>query len=129
MQDVTIGTRVSRTAYQYTLMDTDAAELARWTPMLRAALARSPALADVASDQANDGFSTFITVDRDAAMRLGVLVGSALSGIIGTIVLSLAARGSFPPIRVGHRRRSGNSSSSPARDAAQMPRMPSSWAR
>ena len=72
VQDITIGTRVSRTAFQYTLMDTDAKELARWGPRLRAAMAASPALADVASDQENEGFSTFITVDRDAAMRLGV---------------------------------------------------------
>jgi multidrug efflux pump len=72
VQDITIGTRVSRTAFQYTLMDTDARELARWSPRLRAAMARSPALADVASDQENEGFSTFISVDRDAAMRLGV---------------------------------------------------------
>jgi multidrug efflux pump len=72
VQDVTIGTRVSRTAYQYTLMDTDAAELGRWAPRLRDALARSPALANVASDQAEEGFRTFIDVDRDAAMRLGV---------------------------------------------------------
>jgi multidrug efflux pump len=72
VQDITIGTRVSRTAFQYTLMDTDAPELARWAPRLRDAMARSPALADVASDQANEGFSTFISVDRDAAMRLGV---------------------------------------------------------
>ncbi|MGA3397710.1 MAG: efflux RND transporter permease subunit [Acetobacteraceae bacterium] len=72
VQDITIGTRVSRTAFQYTLMDTDARELARWGPLLRAAMDRSPALADVASDQENEGFSTFITLDRDAAMRLGV---------------------------------------------------------
>ncbi len=72
VQDITIGTRVSRTAFQYTLMDTDAAELARWGPKLRAAMAASPALADVASDQENEGFSTFITLDRAAAMRLGV---------------------------------------------------------
>ncbi|HEY3846592.1 MAG TPA: efflux RND transporter permease subunit [Acetobacteraceae bacterium] len=72
VQDITIGTRISRTAFQYTLMDTNAAELARWTPRLRAAMSRSPALADVASDQENEGFSTFISVDRDAAMRLGV---------------------------------------------------------
>ncbi len=72
VQDITIGTRVSRTAFQYTLMDTIAAELALWGPRLRAAMERSPALADVASDQENEGFSTFITVDRDAAMRLGV---------------------------------------------------------
>jgi NhaA family Na+:H+ antiporter len=75
------------------------------------------------------GTLAFGESDREAAMRLGVLVGSALSGIIGTIVLSLAAGGSFPTFRFGHRRRSGNSSSSPARDAAHMPRMPSSWAR
>ncbi len=72
VQDITIGTRVSRTAFQYTLMDTDAAELARWGPRLRSALAQAPALADVASDQENEGFSTLITVDREAAMRLGV---------------------------------------------------------
>ena len=72
VQDVTIGTRLSRTEYQYTLMDTDAAELARWAPRLRDALARQPALANVASDQANEGFRTLVSVDRDAAMRLGV---------------------------------------------------------
>ncbi len=72
VQDITIGTRVSRTAFQYTLMDTDARELARWAPRLRAAMAQAPALADVTSDQENEGFSTFITIDRDAAMRLGV---------------------------------------------------------
>jgi multidrug efflux pump len=72
VQDITIGTRVSRTAFQYTLMDTDARELARWAPKLRAAMAQAPALSDVASDQENEGFSTYITVDRDAAMRLGV---------------------------------------------------------
>ena len=31
-----------------------------------------PALREVASDQQNDGFRTFIQVDRDAATRLGV---------------------------------------------------------
>ncbi len=30
VQDIQIGARVSRTQYQYTLTDTDAAELARW---------------------------------------------------------------------------------------------------
>jgi multidrug efflux pump len=72
VQDVTLGSRVSRTAYQYTLIDTDAAELAAWTPRLLDALRASPALTNVASDQQNDGFKTEITVDRQAAMRLGV---------------------------------------------------------
>ena len=72
VQDIQIGTRVSRTQYQYTLMDTDPAELAMWAPRLQHALAQTPGLTDVASDQQNDGFRTMITVDRAAAMRLGV---------------------------------------------------------
>ena len=72
VQDIQIGTRVSRTPYQYTLMDTDAAELAAWAPRLRQKLATLPELRDVASDQQDEGFRTFITIDRDAAMRLGV---------------------------------------------------------
>ncbi|HEX2939993.1 MAG TPA: efflux RND transporter permease subunit, partial [Rhodopila sp.] len=65
VQDVQIGTRVSRTQFQYTLMDTDAAELARWAPRLQRKLATLPELAHVTSDQANDGFRTYISVDRD----------------------------------------------------------------
>jgi multidrug efflux pump len=72
VQDVQIGTRVSRTQFQFTLVDTDAAELAVWAPKLRHRLAELPELLNVASDQQNDGFRTQVVVDRDAAMRLGV---------------------------------------------------------
>jgi hydrophobe/amphiphile efflux-1 (HAE1) family protein len=72
VQDVQIGTRLTRTQFQYTLMDTDARELAVWAPLLREKLATLPALRDVATDQQEAGLRTFIAVDRDAAMRLGV---------------------------------------------------------
>ena len=72
VQDIQIGTRVSRTQFQYTLVDTDPAELAEWGPKLLTKLQSLPELADVASDQQNDGFRTYIRVDRDTAMRLGV---------------------------------------------------------
>ena len=72
VQDIQIGTRQSRTQFQYTLMDTDARELAAWAPRLLAKLATLPELRNVATDQQDAGFRTFITVDRDAAMRLGV---------------------------------------------------------
>jgi hydrophobe/amphiphile efflux-1 (HAE1) family protein len=72
VQDIQIGTRISRTQFQYTLMDTDAVELSTWAPRLRAKLAGLPELRNVASDQQDEGFRTFINVDRDAAMRLGV---------------------------------------------------------
>ena len=72
VQDIQLGTRVSRTQFQYTLMDTDATELAAWSPKLLAALQAAPEIADAASDAQNDGLRTQIVVDRDAAMRLGV---------------------------------------------------------
>ena len=74
VQDIQIGTRISRTQFQYTLMDTDPAELAVWGPRLLRRLEADPALTNVATDQQNDGFRTYIDVDRDAAMRLGVSV-------------------------------------------------------
>ncbi len=72
VQDIQIGTRVSRTQFQYTLIDTDPLELAAWAPRVLAKLRTLPELRDVASDQQNEGFRTFVHVDRDAAMRLGV---------------------------------------------------------
>ena len=72
VQDIQIGARISRTQFQYTLMDTDAVELATWAPRLLAKLATLPELRNVASDQQENGFRTFVNVDRDAAMRLGV---------------------------------------------------------
>ncbi|MCW3475167.1 multidrug efflux RND transporter permease subunit [Limobrevibacterium gyesilva] len=72
VQDIQIGTRVSRTQFQYTLIDTDAQELNTWAPRLLDRLKAMPILRDVTSDQQNNGFRTFIRVDRDAAMRLGV---------------------------------------------------------
>jgi multidrug efflux pump len=72
VQDIQIGTRISRTQFQYTLIDTDQVELSRWAPLLLEKLRTEPKLGDVATDQQNDGFRTFIRVDRDAAMRLGV---------------------------------------------------------
>ncbi|HTW25500.1 MAG TPA: efflux RND transporter permease subunit [Acetobacteraceae bacterium] len=72
VQDIQIGTRVSRTQFQYTLVDTSATELDTWAPRLVAALQKLPELRDVASDQQDEGLQTYIDVNRDAAMRLGV---------------------------------------------------------
>jgi multidrug efflux pump len=74
VQDIQIGTRISRTQFQYTLLDTDPIELNTWAERLLARLRTVPALADVASDQQNNGFRSFVDIDRDAAMRLGVSV-------------------------------------------------------
>jgi NhaA family Na+:H+ antiporter len=55
------------------------------------------------------GTLAFGESEHEATMRLGVLVGSALSGIIGATVLSLPARGSIPPFGLGRPHRSENS--------------------
>src|SRR4051794_19832238 len=72
VQDIQIGTRISRTQFQYTLLDTDAEELNTWAPRLLARLRTMPDIRDVATDQQTEGFALRIEVDRDAAMRLGV---------------------------------------------------------
>lgn len=72
IQDITIASRFSRAQYQYTLTDTDAAELAYWAPLLLARLQAMPQLRHVASDQQDGGFGITVDVDRAAATRLGV---------------------------------------------------------
>jgi len=76
VQDIQIGARVSRTQYQYTLTDTDQAELEAWTPRLIGRLRQIPELENVTSDQQENGFATEIVVDRDQATRLGVTMQS-----------------------------------------------------
>jgi multidrug efflux pump len=72
VQDITVDDRVSRTQYQYTLEDPDAAELATWSARLTDALRRLPELEDVATDQQNGGRAVSLTIDRLTASRLGI---------------------------------------------------------
>ncbi|MDP9173613.1 MAG: multidrug efflux RND transporter permease subunit [Planctomycetota bacterium] len=72
VQDLTVEDRVSRTQYQYTLEDPNAAELATWVPKLTDKFKQLPQLRDVATDQLNLGLSTQVVIDRDTASRLGI---------------------------------------------------------
>ncbi len=76
VQDIQIGARQGSTAFQYTLMSPDTAELAEWAPRLQAALQQLPELRDVATDQRNAGLRVTVEVDRDRAGRLGVSMQS-----------------------------------------------------
>ncbi len=71
-QDISLGGRLSRTQYQYTLTDTNAAELNHWAPILERGMRKLPELQDVASDQQIAAPTIAIEVDRDAASRMGV---------------------------------------------------------
>jgi len=76
VQDLTIEDRVSRTQYQFTVEDADAAELALWVPRLVEKLRTLPQLADVASDQQDRGLQAYVEIDRATASRLGVTTGA-----------------------------------------------------
>jgi multidrug efflux pump len=72
VQDLTVEDRVSRTQYQYSLEDANAAELSRWAPRLIEALRARPELREVSSDQQDEGLQASLTIDRDTASRLGI---------------------------------------------------------
>ncbi len=71
-QDITVGGRLSRTLYQYTLQDADPAELNEWAPKLLDKLRTQSILRDVTSDQQIAGTTATLTIDRDAAARFGI---------------------------------------------------------
>ncbi|HEY4145703.1 efflux RND transporter permease subunit [Pinirhizobacter sp.] len=74
VQDVTLETRVAATEYQYAMSDVNSAELSKYATQMTAALRQRPELADVDNNLADMGNALKLTIDRDAASRLGVPV-------------------------------------------------------
>jgi hydrophobic/amphiphilic exporter-1 (mainly G- bacteria), HAE1 family len=70
-QDVTVGGRLSRTQFQYTLQDANVDELNEWAPKILAKLQTIPVLRDVATDQQTSGTALTLTINRDQAARYG----------------------------------------------------------
>jgi HAE1 family hydrophobic/amphiphilic exporter-1 len=71
-QDITVGGRIARGSFQYTLQDADADELNEWTPKLVAKLRTLPQLADVTSDLLANAPQLRVTINRDQAARFGI---------------------------------------------------------
>jgi hydrophobe/amphiphile efflux-1 (HAE1) family protein len=71
-QDVQIGTRVSKTQYQYTLQDPNVAELFEWAPIMLSKLATLPQLQDVTGDLQATAPRMMLKIDRDAIGRFGI---------------------------------------------------------
>ncbi|SNT43645.1 multidrug efflux pump [Granulicella rosea] len=72
VQDLTVDDRVSRTQYQYALEDADGDELDLWTAKMLTELRKLPQIADVATDQQNNGLSVQLNYDRPTASRLNI---------------------------------------------------------
>jgi multidrug efflux pump len=76
VQDLTIEDRVSRTQYQFSVVDANPDELYVWVPRLVERLRAIPQLADVASDLQQQGQQAYVEIDRDTASRLGITPGA-----------------------------------------------------
>jgi hydrophobe/amphiphile efflux-1 (HAE1) family protein len=71
-QDITVGGRIGRGQYQYTLQDADLGELNDWAPKILAKLQTLPELADTSSDQQGNAPQLTVTINRDQAARFGI---------------------------------------------------------
>lgn len=80
VQDIRVGGRQANAGYQYTLLSDNLADLREWTPKITAALAKLPdQLADVNSDQQDNGAEMDLVYDRETMSRLGINVEAANS--------------------------------------------------
>lgn len=75
-QDITVGARVSKTQYQYTLTDADSNELHHWSEVFLQKLRAIPSIVDVTSDEQNAGARLDVTVNREVASSFGILPSS-----------------------------------------------------
>jgi multidrug efflux pump len=72
VQDLTVDDRASRAQFQYTLEDSDQAELDIWTERMVAELRKQRELRDVATDQQPRGLAENLVIDRATASRMNI---------------------------------------------------------
>jgi hydrophobe/amphiphile efflux-1 (HAE1) family protein len=90
-QDITIGGRVSKTEYQYTLNDADPGELDHWAGLFLNRIKGIPGITDVATDQLNAGPLLDITIKREVASSYGILpftIDNTLDDAFGQRIVS-----------------------------------------
>ncbi|MDB4955608.1 MAG: putative rane protein [Myxococcales bacterium] len=71
-QDIQVGGRTAAAQYQYTLQDSNIAELTTFSNAMLAKLSALPQLRDVNSDSQGATTSATLQIDRETASRLGV---------------------------------------------------------
>ena len=86
VQDLRIGARLGNAQYQYTIQSDNLEDLTRWGPTLLQQMRKLPGLADVSSDQQNNGLQASLVYDRLTAARLGItpqMIDDTLSDAFG----------------------------------------------
>ena len=71
-QDITVGGRVARAAFQYTLQDPNIQELTEWSTKMLDKMKTLPELADVGTDLLASAPQLKVTINRDQAARFGI---------------------------------------------------------
>jgi hydrophobe/amphiphile efflux-1 (HAE1) family protein len=90
-QDITIGARLNKTQFQFTLNDADAGELNHWAALFVDKIRAAPGIADVTTDQLTAGPLLDITVKRDVASSYGILpstIDNTLDDAFGQRIVS-----------------------------------------
>ena len=67
-----MGGRISRASFQYTLQDSNVAELNEWSDKLLEKMRTLPQIADVSSDLLANAPQLKVTINRDQASRFGI---------------------------------------------------------
>jgi hydrophobe/amphiphile efflux-1 (HAE1) family protein len=90
-QDITIGARLNKTQFQYTLNDADAGELDHWANLFLERIKAVPGITGVATDQLNAGPMLDITIKREVASSYGILpytIDNTLDDAFGQRIVS-----------------------------------------
>jgi HAE1 family hydrophobic/amphiphilic exporter-1 len=90
-QDITVGAKLSKTQYQYTLTDADSNELNHWSAIFLDKLKSIPGIIGVTSDQENAGPRLNVTANRQVASSFGILpstIDNTLDDAFGQRIVS-----------------------------------------
>jgi hydrophobe/amphiphile efflux-1 (HAE1) family protein len=90
-QDITIGARLNKTQFQYTMNDADPGELDHWTDLFVEKIRALHSVTDVATDQLNAGPLLDITIKREVASSYGILpytIDNTLDDAFGQRIVS-----------------------------------------
>jgi hydrophobe/amphiphile efflux-1 (HAE1) family protein len=90
-QDITIGARLNKTQFQYTLNDANAGELEHWATLFLEKFKAIPSITDVATDQLNSAPMLDVTIKRDVASSYGILpstIDNTLDDAFGQRIVS-----------------------------------------
>jgi hydrophobe/amphiphile efflux-1 (HAE1) family protein len=90
-QDITIGARLNKTQFQYTLNDADPGELQHWSALFLDKIKAVPGITDVTTDQLNAGPLLDITIKREVASSYGILpytIDNTLDDAFGQRIVS-----------------------------------------